>query len=176
MAKYNVIGSYYVSPTENVNFYPVTRYDNLDTMGVYARRIPGGVDISGTIPFINKLNWDTNPTWATQQSDGSILINRAGFYNCHIFFYAPGEAKGYEFAVSLRARRGSNNELLLAENYANALDSGQVVMVTVGGMYYLNVGDIVRGATSINPGGGIHPSSQTYICLKPYQFDTKFWG
>lgn len=177
MATYNVVGSYYKSPNENVKYYPITRQDNVDTMGTYARNIPGGVDILGTIPFTQRMSFDTNPTWATQQTNGRITINRAGYYNCSIFFYAPRELQGYYFALCLRRIRGANNDVNLAENFIEAFDGNNVAMGTVGGIFYFQQGDIIYGNINIDPSGGIHPNSQTYISIKPYQFETtKYWG
>lgn len=177
MAVYNVVGSYYKTPTENVKFYPITRYDNIDTMGTYARNIPGGVDISGVIPFTQRMSFDTNPTWATQQADGKVVINRAGYYDCNIYFYAPNELQSYYFAVALRCKRASNVDMNMAENFAESLDGNNVVMVTLGGLYYFNQGDTIYGNVGIDPGGGIHPNNMTSICIKPYQFETiKYWG
>lgn len=177
MTVYNVIGSYYKSPTENAKYYPVTRYDNLDTMGTYARRIPGDVDISGVMPFTIPLDFDTNPSWATGAADGKIAINQDGYYNCNIYFYAPRELLGYYFAVCLRRIRGANNDVNMAENFCESLDGNQVTMTTVGGLFYFQKGDILYGNVNIDPGGGIHPSGATYISIKPYQFGTiKYWG
>lgn len=177
MAVYNTVGNYYTSPSTSVKYYPITRQDNVDTMGTYARNIPGGVDINGMIPFTQRMSFDTNPSWATQQPNGSVVINRAGYYCANIFFYAPNEAQGFYFVVALRCKRGSNIDLNMAENDIEAFDGNNVAMTTVGGIFYFQQGDTLYGNTGIQPSGGIHPNNSTYISIKPYQFETiKYWG
>lgn len=177
MGTYNIVGNYYTSPTTSVKYYPITRQDNIDTMGTYARGITGTGDLNGMIPFTRRLDIDTNPSWATQQSNGSVVINRAGYYHTNFFFYAGGELQGYYFVVAIRCKRGANTDLNIAENDIEALDGNGVAMTTVGGIFYFQQGDTLYGNVGIDPAGGIHSSSMTSFCIKPYQFETvKYWG
>lgn len=178
MAQYNITPNYYSTQTSSEKFYYITRYDNIDMMGVYSRQIPTGFYEnlgSGmqTIPATERLPYDTNPSWATMQSDGKVKINRAGYYNVTLNYYAPGEYTSYYFTLAIRAQQNGERKNL-GEQTVESLDT--VCEQTVSTLWYFDVGDVVWATTEIEPNGGNHPTSPTSITITPYQFYSKFWG
>jgi len=174
MGKYNVISNHADKNGVFNPYYMVTRKEDIIPIGAYIRQVSSNGTDEGKIPFTVVCEEDTDPTWATQNANGSATINKDGYYFYDLSFYGIGDEDDYSIALSVQMDRGEYH-YNLAENTCGLLST--VSPANVGGLYYLKEGDIVYGNFVSNP-GGIHFDSHylTRLQIVPYQFGEIFWG
>lgn len=173
MSDYNVVSQYAKSDKNFSPYYMVTRQDDVIPFGAYVRNIDMSENYYGIMPFKTIDPTDTNPPWCTQQENGSIKINRDGYYFYNLFLYAVDPDSTHKVAVSVQFDRGENH-YNLCENTNGHVTT--VITSSIGGLYYFKKDDIVYGNIVTTPYFTLVPHSATQLQIIPYQFDNLFWG